>query len=122
MNRFVLILPAALGVLALLPAAAPPAPAGAQLYRQRCQMCHGTISGPATPLGPNLAGVVGRRAGATGFKYSPALKGANVTWGSENLDRYLAGPTRMIPGSRMMVNVPDAKQRADIIAYLAAPN
>lgn len=121
-HRFLLLIPAALGALALLPAAAPPASAGAQLYRQRCQMCHGPTTGPANPMGPNLAGIVGRKAGSAKFNYSPGMKALNVTWDAASLDRYLASPARMVPGGRMMVNVPDAKQRADIIAYLAAPN
>jgi cytochrome c len=121
-HRLLMIVPAALGALALLPAAAPPTAAGALLYRQRCQMCHGTTTGAPTPMGPSLAGVVGRKAGSTRFAYSPALKAANVTWNRATLDTYLAGPTKMFPGSRMMISVPDAKQRADIIAYLTAPN
>ena len=33
--------------------------------------------------------------------------------------RYLAAPTRLVPGTRMPVAVPDAAQRAAIVAYLA---
>ena len=74
--RPVLLLPFALATLALLPAAAPQTGMGAGLYRQRCQSCHAIAPGTASPLGPNLLGVVGRKAGSTGYSYSPALKAA----------------------------------------------
>ena len=91
---------------------------GAALYQQRCQSCHALAPGAASPMGPNLAGVVGRKAGSTSYRYSPALKAAGITWTSESLDKYLAGPTRMVPGTRMAVAVTDAGQRAELIRYL----
>ncbi|MFD2138130.1 c-type cytochrome [Novosphingobium resinovorum] len=37
-------------------------------------MCHTTNTGGANKLGPNLAGVSGRKAGSIpGFRYSPAM-------------------------------------------------
>lgn len=117
--RPLIIVPAALAALAVLPAAAPPpSAAGAALYKQRCQTCHAVVPGPASMLGPNLAGIVGRPAASTGFRYSPALQAAKVTWNRENLDRFLAAPTRMVPGTRMVISVADAGQRADLIQYL----
>ncbi len=107
------------GGAALAPlAAAPAAPAGAALFKQRCQSCHSVAPGAPSQIGPNLAGVVGRKAGATGFRYSPALKAANLTWTRENLDRFLTGPTRMVPGTRMVISVTDAGQRAELVKFL----
>ena len=107
--------------IAALPAlAAGPAANGAALFAQRCQMCHAATVGQRSPLGPNLAGVTGRKAGsAEGFAYSPALKGANVTWNRANLDRFLTAPARMVPGTRMAIAIPDPAQRAAILDYLA---
>ena len=99
-------------------AAAPAAPAGAALFRQRCQSCHALAPGAPSPIGPNLAGVVGRKAGATSFRYSPALKAANLTWTRENLDRFLTAPTRMVPGTRMVISVTDAGQRDELVKFL----
>jgi cytochrome c len=95
---------------------------GEQIFRQRCQACHTvTPNGLPGPLGPNLRGVVGRKAGATAFRtYSPALKGANITWTQANLDRFLAAPVRMIPGTKMPIALPGASERAAILVYLAS--
>ena len=118
--RPLLALPFALAALALLPAAAPQSSVGASLFKQRCQSCHSVTAGAPSPLAPNLKGIVGRKAGATTFRYSPALKAANITWTKPNLDKFLAGPGKMVPGTRMVISVPDAKQRAELVNYLAS--
>jgi cytochrome c len=106
------------------PAATPPASAavvgnigrGAALYPQRCGGCH---SLEVNRVGPAHRGVVGRRAGtAPGFAYSPALKGANLTFTETNLDRWLTNPQATVPGVRMFFRLGAAGERADIIAYL----
>lgn len=92
---------------------------GATFYQQRCGACH---SMDANRVGPMHRGVHGRRAGAVaGFRYSPALRDLNVTWNDATLDRWLAGPTRMAPGTTMGMVTPNAQDRADIIAYLRSP-
>jgi cytochrome c len=89
------------------------------MFRQRCQACHTVAAGGKVGIGPNLRGVVGRKAAATDFKYSPALTNSKVVWSKENLDRYLSGPGRMIPGTRMVVSVSDPAQRAALLQYLS---
>lgn len=96
------------------------APNGETLFRQRCQSCHTAVKGQPPRVGPNLSGVVGRKAASTAFNYSAALKAAGLTWSRANLDRYLQGPTRMVPGTRMVISVSDAAQRAALINYLTA--
>src|SRR5690242_5844971 len=112
---------AGLALSAAGPAAAQAAPSsvdGAAVFKQRCQACH-ALDRPAT-LAPSLAGVVGRKAGATSFQYSAALRGSGLTWTKSNLDKFLTGPTRMVPGTRMVVALPDSAQRAAVIAYLSS--
>jgi cytochrome c2 len=66
--------------------------AGQRTFAARCASCHGTTPG-AKRFGPTLAGVFGRASGSVdGFKYSPALKNAHLTWDSATLDKWLAGP------------------------------
>lgn len=118
------LLPAAalaLAGIALLPTAASSqasAP-GEMLFRQRCQSCHAVAEGRPATLAPNLKGVVGRKAGSTGFRYSPALKGSNLTWDRATLDRYLAAPSKTVPGTRMVISVTNPAQRAQLIEYLS---
>lgn len=99
--------------------AAPPAD-GQLLFRQRCQACHSDKAGEPAKVGPNLAGVVGRKAASTQFNYSAALKGSGLTWSKENLDRFLAAPSKAVPGTRMVIPVTDAGQRKALIDYLGA--
>jgi cytochrome c len=94
---------------------------GEAVFRQRCQACHTAAAGQPNRIGPNLAGVVGRRAAvAPAFNYSPALKASGLTWTRANLDRFLTGPARMVPGTRMAVGLTENAQRAALITYLTA--
>jgi cytochrome c len=90
---------------------------GRELYETRCIACH---SIDADRIGPRHRGLIGRRAGSVaGFDYSPALRAADLLWNDATLDRWLADPEATIPGQRMNYRVADARDRADLIAYLA---
>ena len=105
------------------PAAAAGNPqAGAALVKARCQACHVVTKGQKpTALAPNLSGVNGRRAGSTDFaQYSPALKASGITWTPAKLDAFLQGPAKLVPGTKMFMTVPDAAQRADVVAFLVS--
>jgi cytochrome c len=98
------------------------AQAGAVVFR-RCAACH-TISssGPDTD-GPNLYGVVGAPVAERRprFAYTAALQGLGGSWDPKRLDAWLANPRRMVPGTAMnFAGLRDPKDRADVIAYLAA--
>lgn len=111
-----------LSFLVQQPAIAQPAkPDGEMVFRQRCQSCHAIAAGKATPLGPNLYGVVGRKAASSpvAFRYSEALKNSPMTWTPPNLDKFLAMPAKTIPGTKMPIGLSDAAQREAVIAYLA---
>lgn len=91
---------------------------GEKLYTARCGACHGL---EANRIGPKHRGVVGRpSASIADFKYSVAIKKLKVVWTPANLDRWLENPTRMAPGTAMATRTALPKDRADIIAYLAA--
>lgn len=111
----------AMALAALAPSAASAQAAGGeQIFRQKCQMCHVAAAGKPAGIGPNLAGVVGRKSGgAASYAYSPALKNAKLVWTKANLDRFLSGPAKMVPGTRMSVVISDPAQRAALIQYLS---
>jgi len=98
------------------------APDGAGMFRQRCSSCHASEADKPAGIGPDLFGVVGRKAASTGYAYSPALKASGLTWDKATLDRFLSGPGALVPGTKMPVSVSDPAQRAAIIAYLASLN
>lgn len=100
------------------PALAQDAAAGAVVFKQRCQTCHTVTPGQRHGVGPNLAGLAGRPAASTDFNYSSALKGSGLVWNAATLDRFIAAPSKAVPGTRMLIPVTDAKQRGDLVAYL----
>lgn len=96
--------------------AAPDVPRGEQVYA-RCVACHALAY---DRVGPRHCGLLGRRAGSVqGFDYSKAMKESSLTWDEKTLDRFLAGPVQAVPGTTMTyAGIPEAKDRADLIAYL----
>jgi cytochrome c len=89
---------------------------GEQLYA-RCAACHALAS---DRVGPRHCGLLGRRAGSVpGFLYTDAMKSSKLVWDEKTLDRFLAEPMAVLPGTSMTYDgVPDAQDRADLIAYL----
>lgn len=106
------------GLLAAAPAVAQDAQAGAVVFR-RCAVCHSTTG--AISVGPPLNGVVGRAAGAVPrYTYSKALTSRTLIWDQASLDKFLARPQAVIPGTRMgFAGLTAATERQDVIAYLA---
>jgi cytochrome c len=111
--------------IAFLVALAPPLPAGAtagdaahgaEIY-QRCIACHAL---DRNRTGPKHCGLLGRRAGGVpDFPYSQAMRSSGIVWDAASLDRFLENPMKAVPGTRMgYAGVKDAKERADLIAYL----
>lgn len=94
---------------------------GEDAYFQ-CKGCHAIAKGAPSSAGPNLYAVFGRVAGKqSGFPFTDALAGSNITWDRESLDAFLADPSGYVPGSDMRRGVVrDPETRAAIIAYLAS--
>jgi cytochrome c len=109
-------------VLAAPSAFAADAAAGKAVFdKYACGTCHSTTTAPGGPVtGPTLAGVVGRKAASVKDfpMYTEALKKYGVTWDDKTLDEFLANPMAKVPGTMMVMPVPDAKERADVIAFL----
>lgn len=98
---------------------ASPSARGATLFRQRCGSCHVATPNARSSMGPNLAGVVGRRAGTiAGYNFSNGMKQSGLTWTPQTLDAFLTAPARTVRGTRMMTSVTNAADRQAIVAYL----
>jgi len=91
------------GETASAPAAAPAADANdPKVALAQCMVCHKLGAGEGNSLGPNLHGVVGRKAGTVAnFNYSAAMKESGLTWDEATLDTYLEKPMTVVPGNRM---------------------
>lgn len=109
---------ATLALIAPVAAHAADAAAGKAVFTQ-CTACHAYKAGAVGVAAPNLYGVVGRKAGSTSFAYSAALKSSKLTWDAGTLNTFLKAPGKLVPGTRMVINISDDTKRADLIAYLA---
>jgi cytochrome c2 len=94
---------------------------GKATFTTVCSVCHSVQKTGGPNQGPNLVGVVGRKAGSQPEfpGYSPALKASNITWSQKTLDKFLVDPMAKVPGTLMPIQIADDKTRADVVAYLA---
>ena len=95
-------------------------PIGADGPLKRCVVCHSVEASGPLRVGPPLNGIVGaRKARASWYGYSLALQKAGGTWTEDDLDKFLASPSKFLPGTTKTINgIADPKERADIIAAL----
>lgn len=96
-------------------------PAKGEAASAICKACHALEKGAPSPVGPNLYGVVGRKiASVEGFNYTPAMKAhAAEEWNYAHLDALIHKPAEFAPGTMMAFpGLPDANQRAEVIAFL----
>lgn len=85
----------------------------------KCASCHTVTPGAPAGLGPNLAGVFGAKVAGGSFAYSDALKGKGGTWDEATLNAWLESPSTFASGTKMsFAGMPDAQERANVIAYL----
>jgi cytochrome c len=92
-------------------------PAAGEKAFAPCKACHNFEK---NGVGPDLKGVVGRKAGTyEGYSYSAALKGSGLTWDEANLHEWLKDPKAKVPGTKMVFpGIKDDKKVDDVIAYL----
>ncbi len=112
-----------IAVAALLtPAAAQDAGNGQKIFN-RCRACHAVGPGAHNKAGPELNGVVGRKAAAVpGFNYSDAMKqaaGKGLIWTESNLTQYLDSPDTFLPNGVMaFAGVKNDAELKELIAFL----
>jgi len=120
-----LVLSAAIlaGFTLTTPAFAQDAEAGQRVFNQ-CRACHNIDKGGRNGVGPNLWGIVDRKAASIeGFRYSTnmrTLAEGGHTWTIENLTAYLTNPKAVVPqGSMSFAGIRNEQQLKDLLAYLA---
>lgn len=89
-----------------------------------CRACHQIGPGAQIAVGPVLNGVVGRKAGTyPGYDYSAANKNSGLTWNVPTLQKYLADPQKVVPGTKMIFpGIKDPAKVNDVIAFLSQYN
>ena len=98
-------------------------PAAGQRVFNQCVACHTINQGGPNRVGPNLHGVMGRKAASVeGFRYSANLKqlgDGGLVWNEETLRPYLQNPKAVAPqGSMAFPGIRNEQQLNDVIAYV----
>jgi cytochrome c len=114
------VIPADTGAAPAATAAADPNAAPASFAQ--CAVCHSVKPDGKHGVGPNLFGVVGRKAGAAaGYAYSPAMQSSGLTWDDATIDKYLTKPMDLVKGTKMAyAGQGDPAKRKEIIDWLKA--
>ena len=96
---------------------------GAAIFTRQCSLCHTIGEGESNRFGPNLFGILKRKAGTVpGFRYSEAFRSAaSWDWNAETLKAWILGPAQMVPGTTMgMFQGVSDKDSDDLMAYLVS--
>lgn len=94
--------------------------AGKSIFQRICQNCHSAEIG-VNKVGPSLWNIVRRQPAAVpDYAYSESMKKNNAPWTATALDAYIADPRGDVHGVKMYFKgLADAKERADVVAYLS---
>jgi len=107
---------------ASMPASAQDVAKGQQIFN-RCRACHAVGPAARNKAGPQLNGIVGRKAASVaGFNYSDAMKQAaanGLVWTEPKLTAYLEAPDAFLPGGVMaFAGVKNSGDLRDLVAFL----
>ena len=93
---------------------------GAEVFANECGVCHSVTKGATGMMGPNLAGVVGRKSGSLeGFSYSQAMRNKNIDWQAENIAQLITQPQAYVPGTYMpYMGLASADDRQAVVCFL----
>ena len=99
--------------------AAGDAAAGKRAFA-KCASCHAVGPAARGGFGPQLHGILGRRAGATAdYSYSAAMKNSGIVWTEDKLAAFMRAPRDVVPGTSMrFFGIGSEQQIADLLAYL----
>ncbi len=109
----------ALASAGINPAQAQDAAAGEKVFAV-CKACHQIGENAKNGVGPELNGVIGRKAGSVpGYNYSAANKNSGLTWDEPTFREYIKDPKAKVPGTKMVfAGLKDEKKVDDLTAFL----
>lgn len=96
------------------------AASGQRIY-PKCGACHPIGADGRHGVGPNLRGVVGRKAASLpGFAYSAALRQSQIYWTDPNLRGVIRRPKDLIKGcgGPSTLGLRSPQEIEDVLAYL----
>ena len=82
------------------------------VVKSKCTVCHSFEKGAKHKTGPNLHGIVGKKAGTSeGYRYGASLREASFIWTLDKLRLWLADSKKAI---RELTHNPDAKTKMPV--------
>jgi len=95
------------------------ADAGKRVFN-KCLACHAIGPGATTKVGPELNGLIGRKAGSVaGYNYSAANNNSAITWTEDEFTGYIRNPQGVVKGTKMtFAGLKSDKEIADLTAFL----
>ena len=92
---------------------------GAKVFN-KCLACHSIGKGGPNKIGPNIFGVLNRKAGSvSGYKYSKAMVAFGKSWSVEEMDGFLTKPRDWVKNTKMsFIGLKNVKDRAAVILYM----
>ncbi len=119
MKKMMFVTLLALASAGINPAQAQDAAAGEKVFAV-CKACHQIGENAKNGVGPELNGVIGRKAGSVpGYNYSAANKNSGLTWDEPTFREYIKDPKAKVPGTKMVfAGLKDEKKVDDLTAFL----
>jgi len=86
----------------------------------KCRACHQVGPTAKNGVGPELNGLIGRKAGSVeGYNYSDANKNSGITWDEATFAEYIKNPKAKIPGTKMaFAGITKEQEIKDLTAFL----
>ncbi len=85
-----------------------------------CRSCHQIGETAKNAVGPQLNGVIGRKAAtAANYNYSDAYKALDKVWNDDNFRIYIKDPRGVTPGTKMTFpGLKEEEKITDLLAFL----
>ena len=95
------------------------AQAGRRVFDRHCQGCHSGAAPQSLPVGPNLEGIYGAKAGTRlGGTHSRAMIASGIVWDRQTLRGFLSAPRREAPAALMPDGLSDPAEVEALLDYL----
>jgi len=93
---------------------------GSVVFKKKCSSCHNIAKGKPAKIGPNIFGVLNRKAGSiSDYKYSKAMVAFGKSWSVEEMDGFLTKPRDWVKNTKMsFIGLKNIKDRASVILFM----